>query len=488
MSELFVPPRPASRPEKKAFVADKLALLRSGLGAFREGSYGTRTGRHRVPTLPLLRKRSLYTVRDPDLVREVLDCQAEAYPKSGLMDAMLRALTGYSIFVSNGEVWGRQRRLIDPALEQARVRDVFARMKEAAEVCLARLEDRADTGEPVAVDEEMTRFAADVIFRTIFSEPITEQAAERIIAAFEVFQGIAYAHGMLGLARLSPRLMPGYGRARRAARIIRRAIHEPLRRRLDRMAAGEPVPQRDILAALVEGVDPVTGTRFDEGELLDQIAMLFLAGHETSASGLAWTLYLMAECPHVQDQMHAEVLSVLGGAEPDFGHMKRLGFVRDVFKEALRLYPPVAVLARDCPAGGMVGDRQLEPGAVVFVSPWLCHRQPERWANPHAFDPERFSTPQGKAASAGGFFPFSMGPRVCPGATFAYQEAVLVLGLISRRLRFETVPGQTPRPLARLTLRSANGVKLTVWRREAAGPAGAMAAADHNEGEAEPVA
>ena len=107
MSELFVPPRPASRPEKKAFVADKLALLRSGLGAFREGSYGTRTGRHRVPTLPLLRKRSLYTVRDPDLVREVLDRQAEAYPKSGLMDAMLRALTGYSIFVSNGEVWGR---------------------------------------------------------------------------------------------------------------------------------------------------------------------------------------------------------------------------------------------------------------------------------------------------------------------------------------------------------------------------------------------
>ena len=465
MRDHFVPPRPVSRPEARNFIADKLAVMRSGLGAFREGSYGTKTGRHRVPTLPSLKKRSLYTVRDPELVREVLDKKAEHYPKSGLMDAMLRALTGYSIFVSNGEVWGRQRRLIDPALEQARVRDVFARMKEAAEGCLARLEARADTGKPVAVDEEMTRFAADVIFRTIFSEPISEQAAERIIAAFEVFQGIAYAHGMLGLTKLPPRLMPGFSKANRAARIIRKAIHEPLRRRMALIEAGQAAPQNDILAALISGVDPVTGTSFDEGELLDQIAMLFLAGHETSASGLAWTLYLMAECPHVQDQMAAEAERVMEGVEPEFSHMKRMGFIRDVFRETLRLYPPVAVLARDCPAGAQIGHRQVEPGSVVFVSPWLCHRQPERWENPHAFDPERFSTPEGRAASIGGFFPFSMGPRVCPGAAFAYQEAVLVLGMLSRRLRFEAVPDQTPQPLARLTLRSANGVRLKVWRR-----------------------
>lgn len=465
MSDLFVPPRPTSRPEEKQFVSDKLAVLRSGLGAFREGSYGAKTGRHRVPTLPWFKKRGLYIVRDPELVREVLDKKAQAYPKSGLMDSMLRALTGYSIFVSNGEVWGRQRRLIDPALEQARVRDVFARMKESAEVCLQRLEARADTDQPVAVDEEMTRFAADVIFRTIFSEPISEQAADRIIAAFEVFQGIAYAQGMLGLAKLSPRLMPGYGRAKRSARIIRKAIHEPLRRRMEAIEQGQPVPDNDILAALIGGVDPVTGTSFDEGELLDQIAMLFLAGHETSASGLAWTLYLMAECPHVQEQMRAEAEAVIGEAEPEFSHMKRMSFVRDVFRETLRLYPPVAVLARDCPAGGQVGHRQVEPGAVVFVSPWLCHRQPERWSNPHAFDPERFSTPEGRAASIGGFFPFSMGPRVCPGAAFAYQEAVLVLGMLARRLRFEALPDQKPQPLARLTLRSANGVKLKVWHR-----------------------
>jgi len=486
MREPFVPPRPLSRPEHKNFIADKLALLRSGLGAFREGSYSTKTGRHRVPTLPWLKKRSLYIVRDPELVREVLDKKADAYPKSSLMDAMLRSLTGYSIFVSNGDVWGRQRRLIDPALEQARVRDVFARMKEAAEVCLGRLEAVADTAEPVAVDEEMTRFAADVIFRTIFSEPIPEDAADRIIAAFEVFQGITYAHGMLGLSNLPSRLMPGYSRANWAARSIRKAIHEPLRRRLALIKQGKPAPDNDILAALIGAVDPVTGTGFDEGELLDQIAMLFLAGHETSASGLAWTLYLMAECPHVQDQMQAEAVRIMGEAEPEFSHMKRMSFIRDVFRETLRLYPPVAVLARDCPAGGQLGSRQVEPGAVVFVSPWLCHRQPDRWRQPHAFDPERFSTPEGRAASIGGFFPFSLGPRVCPGAAFAYQEAILVLGMVSRRLRFEAVPGMTPQPLARLTLRSANGVRLRVYRRSI-GPLAHQADVETIESEAVPV-
>ena len=143
---LFIPPRPATAPEKRSTLTQRIALLRSGLGTFREGSYGQKMGRHGFRTLPFFKRRWIFTVRDPELVREVLVKRAEDFPKSGLMDAMLRALTGYSIFVSNGEVWGRQRRLVDPALEQARVRDVFARMLEASEIAVARMEALADTG------------------------------------------------------------------------------------------------------------------------------------------------------------------------------------------------------------------------------------------------------------------------------------------------------------------------------------------------------
>ncbi|MFN3536368.1 MAG: cytochrome P450 [Brevundimonas sp.] len=462
---LFTPPRPVTAPEKRSSLTQRIALLRSGLGTFREGSYGARLGRHSFRTLPFLKKRWFFIVRDPELVREVLVKRAADFPKADLMDAMLRSLTGYSIFVSNGDVWGRQRRLVGPALEQARVRDVFARMLEAATVATARMETMADTGEPVRVDMEMTRFAADVIFRTIFSEPISDAAADRVIAAFEVFQGVAYAHGMLGLAKAPSRILPGWGRARRAARIIRKAIDEPLRRRLADHAAGRPTPDNDILAALIGGVDPVTGTSFDGDELLDQIAMLFLAGHETSASALAWSLYLMAEAPEVQARVQAEADAVLGDDTPAFEHMKRLGLTRDVFREAMRLYPPVAFLARDCPAGDRLGQKDIPAGSVVMVSPWLNHRQAERWPEPHAFDPDRFGCPEGKAAMAGGYFPFSVGPRVCPGAAFALQEAVLVLAMLNRRLRFEADPAWTPVPVARLTLRSANGVRLRVFRR-----------------------
>lgn len=463
---LFVPPRPADSSAGQSWLARRIAVLRSGLGAFQSGSYGKGTGRYGFPTLPRFEKRWIYTVRDPELVREMLVKRAPEFPKADVMDAMLGALTGYSIFISNGEIWGRQRRLIDPALEQARVRDVFARMLEAADQSMARIEAAADTDRPFAIDTEMSRFAADVIFRTIFSEPVAEPDATHVIEAFEVFQGVAYAHGMMGLTRWPSRLMPGWGKARKAARTIRAALNKPLAKRLADKAAGRPVPDNDILAALIDGVDPVTGTGFDGEELLDQIAMLFLAGHETSASALAWSLYLLAEAPEVQARCQAEADAVLGDESPAFEQMKRLALTRDVFREAMRLYPPVAFLARDCPAGGRLGRREVEPGSMVMASTWLTHRG-DQWAEPHAFDPDRFSCPAGRGATTSSYFPFSIGPRVCPGAAFALQESTLLLGMAMRRFSFSADAADAPQPVARLTLRSANGLRLKVRRREA---------------------
>ncbi len=209
----------------------------------------------------------------------------------------------------------------------------------------------------------------------------------------------------------------------------------------------------------------MTGTSFDGDELLDQIAMLFLAGHETSASALAWSLYLMAEAPEVQARVQAEADAVLGDDQPAFEHMKRLGFTRDVFREAMRLYPPVAFLARDCPAGDRLGKRDIPPGSVVMVSPWLSHRQAERWTEPHAFRPGPVRLSRGQGGHGGRLFPLQRRAARVPRRAFALQEAVLVLAMLSRRLRFEADPAWTPVPVARLTLRSANGVQLRVFRR-----------------------
>lgn len=456
---LFVPPKPAPLPEKPGLLKRARLIARSSLAVLQSGSYAAPgVGRMAVPSVRG-RRRWVYQVRDPACARDILVNRAGDFPKGELMGWMLRPLTGDSIFTTNGEVWRRQRRLVDPALEQARVRESFARMREAAETALQGLERSAGRGGAVRVDDAMTVFAADVIFRTIFSEPIAEAEAREAIAAFEAFQDLAYAHGMIGLSGLPGWLMPGTWARMRAGKRLRRVLKRPLDRRLARVAAGEPDLPTDILASLMASRDPETETGFSPDELLDQVSMLFLAGHETSASGLAWALYLLAEAPDVQSRARAEVKAVVGDGPIAFEHMKRLGLVRDVFREALRLYPPVTTVVRECARPEPMGRHQAQPGDPLFVAPWILHRLSSVWPNPDAFDPDRFDTPEGREAVRQAYLPFSLGPRVCPGAAFALQEATLMLALILGRFeltRDEAWP--PPEPVAKLTLRSANGV------------------------------
>lgn len=466
----FIPPRPAPLPKAASLLQHLRIGLRSGIGVHLDSSFSdTRIGRLTLPTLPRFKMRNCWTVRTPAEIRDILVKRPVKFPKSALMDDMLRALTGYSIFISNGEAWKRHRRLMDPAFEGARIRDVFPMMLEATDACVARLAELAArpdaASRPVAIDVEMTHFAADIIFRTIYSEPMDGADARRFFAAFEVFQSVAYAHGMLKLTRFPTWVLPGHWRAKRAAKVIREILGKPLEKRLKAVRAGEPVPDKDILATLLRTVDPETGTGFDDGELLDQIAMLFLAGHETSATAAAWALYLLAQCPHIQERCHEEAVVVYGGRAPQFGDMKRLERTRDVFREALRLYPPVAVLARDAKKKERMLNRTVKKGDVLFIAPWLMQRHSAYWDNPHAFDPDRFDTQNGKEALRCAYFPFSMGPRVCAGASFALQESTLLLSELVRRFRFLPVKGHTPDPVARLTLRSANGIPLIVLPR-----------------------
>jgi len=469
----FTPPTPAPLPQGASLLQRLSKGLKSSLSLIASGSY-TRggVGRMALHTLPFLRKRMVYIVREPEDIRGVLQ-RAGDYPKSELMNHMLGALTGYSIFVSNGPVWERQRRMMDPAFEQARIADVFPLMKEAADACVARFAEYAKAPEEAApVDVEMTHFAGDIIFRTIYSEPMTGDVAQRIFSAFDVFQEVAYAHGMLRLSNVPTSLLPGAWRAKRAAKAIRAQLEKPLRRRLDAVARGEATSEADILSTLMNVTDPVTGTKFDEGELLDQIAMLFLAGHETSAAGLSWSLYLLAKSPDTQAKLRAEADAVLDDREIAYADIRRLTLARDVFREAMRLYPPVAFVARDATCPERLQNREVTPGSVLFLAPYIMHRHQDHWDRPECFDPERFQTPRGKEGVKKAYFPFSMGPRVCPGAAFALQEAPLVLAELVRRYDFAPVDGHEPEPAARLTLRSANGLPLRVRPRPDATPSG----------------
>lgn len=463
----FVPPRPTATDKRASPVARARQFLNSGLSLFLRGSYDfVGVSRHPLPRIPFRPKRIVYLARRPEAIRQVLVSDAARYPKAHLMDSMLRALTGYSIFVSNGEAWRRQRAIVDQAFENARVREVFGLMRDACDAMVARLAERTSGGAVIDVDVETMHFAGDVIFRTLYSEPMSESDAREIFASFERFQRIAYAHGFLSLISVPTRLLPSHWRGRRDAAIIRRALHRPIAMRLSRMARGEPTPDNDILATLISAPDPVTGTRFDEKELLDQVAMLFLAGHETSAAALGWALYLIANRPDVQARMRAEADAALGLRAPEFSDMRHLPFIRDVFQETLRLYPPVAFLARDAAEPTKLCEQPIEAHAQTIVPTWLMHRHGVYWSDANQFDPDRFADPATKSARACAFMPFSMGPRVCSGTAFAMQEATLALAELLRRFEFSPAPDHTPEPVSRLTLRSANGLPLRVERRK----------------------
>ncbi len=196
--------------------------------------------------------------------------------------------------------------------------------------------------------------------------------------------------------------------------------------------------------------------------MVDQVAIFFLAGHETSASALSWALYLMALYPDWQDRVAKEAEAL---ERCDFALLSKLRISRDVFRETLRLYPPVPMMVREATQQERFRDRNVPKGAQLVISPWHLHRHEKLWDAPDEFDPSRWGTENGKACQREAYIPFSAGPRVCTGAGFAMVEGVVLLSTLVRHFRFELVAGRDPVPVAHLTVRAKDGIWLRISRR-----------------------
>ncbi len=404
-----------------------------------------------------------YLCNQPELVTLVLKQRPDDFPKSNRIREGLTPLLGNSVFVTNGEAWKRQRRIIDPAFEGGRLRHVFPAMRDAGQATVGRLGNLAD-GTAQDIEAEASHAAADVIFRTLFSIPIENDVAARVFSEFRAHQR---TQPVVNLAALIP--LPGWmprfhsRRTRRTAKVIRGLIRQLTTERMARIEAGD-APD-DLATKIMTTADPQTGARFDTEEMVDQVAIFFLAGHETSASALAWALYLLALYPDWQDRAAAEAQAAFGDAAPEFSHMSKLPLARDVFRETLRLYPPVPMMVRQARCPETFRDRQIAPGAQIVLSPWHLHRHERIWHNPDGFDPARYGTEEGRKCLREAFIPFSAGQRVCPGAGFAMIEGPLLLAIMVRTYRFEVVPGRPAMPVAHLTVRGKDGIWLRLTPR-----------------------
>ena len=401
-----------------------------------------------------------YMVNQPDLIATVLKNRPGDFPKSDRIGAGLRPLLGNSVFLTNGPVWERQRRIIDPAFEGGRLRETWGGMWAAAHAARDRLAAEAAQG-PVEIEEIASFAAADVIFRTLFSIPIEDRVAQEVFQEFRAYQR---SQPILNLAAFipGPRWMPRFFRrdTRAAAARIRALITAMTEKRMAEIAAG--TAPDDLATKIMTTPDPETGQTFTTQEMVDQVVIFFLAGHETSASALGWALYLMALYPDWQDKIATEARALQSG---DFSELSKLRISRDVFRETLRLYPPVPMMVREATCPERFRDRDVPKGAQIVLSPWHLHRHERLWDNPDGFDPTRWQTENGKRCAREAYMPFSAGARVCTGAGFAMAEGVLLLSLLLRDLKVSPIKGRVPIPEAHLTVRARDGIWLDVTDR-----------------------
>ncbi len=453
MNNNIIPPKPQARAEKVSLLTH-IRLFRKDIFASQPAKlYRAWMAEFRLPFF------KSYFINDPDLVDHVLNKDPDHFPKSSIIKGALYSLLGDSVFVSNGETWKRQRRIIDPAFEGGRLRDVFPSMLEAGQAAVARLKPLAEAG-PVEVEEQASQMAADVIFRTLFSIPITDDVAKQVFAKFRDYQR---TQPLLNIASFlkTPKWIPKLqGRRTRQTSADIRALLTTLTHDRAALIKAGTAPD-DLATKIMTTKDPVTGKTFSSGEMVDQVAIFFLAGHETSASALAWTLYLLALDQKTQSRVAKEVAEV---KDLTFASLSKLRFTRDVFREALRLYPPVPMMIRETLQPEVFRKRKIKVGSQIVLSPWHIHRHERLWDRPDVFDPDRWKAQETRVCARKAYMPFSSGQRVCTGAGFAMIEGVLMIALLLRGFKLD-VGGETPVPVAHLTVRSKDGIYLKLTNR-----------------------
>ena len=434
----MIPPKPDVRPGRVSLWRYWKLFRKDILSAQPERLYRAKMAEFRTPFF-----RS-FLVNQPDLVDLVLNERPEDFPKSDRVTRGLMPLLGRSVFVTNGEEWKRQRRIIDPAFEGGQVKALFPAMLVAAETA----SDAIPEGE-FDVERMASRVTADIIFRALFSIPIdveTAQATYRAFQAFQKEQPVATASALLPF-------LPVWHRrgAREAARELRYLIGELVEKR--RLEIENGTAPDDLATRLMTGTDPESGDRFSTEEMVDQVAIFFLAGHETSAALLGWSLWLLAAFPDWGERVAEEGQAFTEAR--DFSALSKMPVTRNVLRETMRLYPPIPMFVRGAAKDEEFRGRTVRVGAQIVVSPWHLHRHETHWEKPDEFDPSRWE--QEKNASAR-YLPFSTGPRVCPGAGFAMAEGAVLLSVLMARHRFDVT--STPVPVAHLTVRSRDGIRL----------------------------
>jgi cytochrome P450 len=412
-----------------------------------------------IVQLELPKNQFVYSIANPESIQHVMQMNNQNYTK-GARIRIAKPLVGNGLFTSEGEFWRRQRRIMQPAFHRRQIDNLANEMIITIDEMLHRWEPFADTGETINMQNEMMGLTMDVVTRTLFSSSLSpdeinelgkqitfllDTITERSQAIFAIGEKIPTAKNRRfdeGVATID--------------KIIYRLIEE---RRL------APQKQDDLLTMLLEARDEETGKGMDDKQLRDELVTIFLAGHETTAIALSWSIALLSQHPTVRRKLQAEIDSVLAERTPDAADYNDLTFTNAVISEAMRLYPPLPMTIRQAHEDDVLDGYTIKANSGVFINIYSAHHNPDVWDNPEGFDPERFLPERFKDIPRFAYLPFGGGPRQCIGNNFALMEALLALSMINQRYELNLIPGANLSPYMPGTLRPKDGVPVVIKHR-----------------------
>lgn len=408
-----------------------------------------------------LLKRQVYLVNHPDLVQQMLTRGSQNYSKKTIGFKIVKVVLGESTFTAMDSEWRRKRLTVQPYFHRKKIANLAHIMTDCIGEMLDQWETLSDSGETLQVTDAMMGVTLRVVVKALFSTGLSDQDIQTVADTFNPLLESTNRRVVLPFAplyRLPTKQNKQYPQLiAKLDEIIYRIINQR------KVSREKPM---DLLQMLMDATDEETGLPLSDEDLRNEAMTMFIAGHETTANAMSWLFATLSQKSDIRAKVEQEVTEVLGQRTPVADDFSQLSYCQKVFKETMRLHPPVPILPRHVERDDQLGDYELRGGSDVLFSAYLLHRHPDFWQDAEIFDPHRFDAEVEKAQHPYAYIPFGGGPRMCLGNNFAMMEAVFILAMTSQRFRLNLTANANLKPQISLTNRPKYGVPMTLQRRQ----------------------
>ncbi len=440
--------RPIPGPRGRPFLGVMPEMVSDMLGLF------TRTTREHggIAQFKLLNK-SYLLVTNPDYVKYILQDNYKNYVRGRSVETG-RVLLGDGLPLIDGDFWLRERRMLQPAFHREHLGKLAETITAVIDTFMQDWSVKAKQNQVLDLDDEMMRLTLTAIIKSMFSSPIDDRIPS-LSHAFQVASRFMLwrSQQMFQLPLSVP--LPRHAEYKRALDALNEIIY-PL------VADGRAHPKDDLLGMMLAMRDADTGEGLSDRQARDEVVTIFFAGHETTAATMSWAFYLLSQHLEVEERLRAELKTVLDGRAPAFHDLPRLVYMQQVMSEVLRLYPAAYLFAREAIVDDVLDGYPIPAKTLIFISPFVGHRDPKYWPEPERFDPGRFEPEQAAGRPRHVYYPFGEGPHVCIGNNLALMEMQLILAMALQRFRLRLVPDHPIAVNPEATLRPKYGMKMTV--------------------------